>query len=341
MPTDDRPTDDLPTDEQVTGGRDDLPPDEPPAGVHPADAPRPAAGAAGPRTFRVLVVPGVNPDRWLRVWQDRLADVPLELVVSEPADAERRLRGGDADVAIVRLPVDRDGLSTIPLYIETTVVVAPREHVFSVAEEVTPDDLADETVIVPDDDLVGWTPPPGEPFVGGPVPTTADAVDLVAAGAGVVLLPQSVERLHHRRGVVARPVTDAPGSAVALVWVTERHDDLTEEFVGIVRGRTAASSRGRGTPPEPSGGRSAKSGGKPGSRSGKPAGGKGSGAKGSGGKGSGGKTTGKAGGRSTGGKTTGGKTTGGKTTGGKSTGGKPGGKKPGGTTPPRRPRRPR
>ncbi|GCD20473.1 substrate-binding domain-containing protein [Cellulomonas algicola] len=208
-------------------------------------------GGAG-RVFRVLVVPGVNPDRWLRVWRERLADVPLELVVVEPPDAEPALRAGDADVAILRLPVDRDALSAIPLYTEETVVVAARDHVFSVAEEVAPGDLADETVVRPDDDLVGWTDAPGEPFAGGPVATTADAVDLVAAGIGVVLLPLSVARLHHRRGLVSRPVTDAPGSVVALTWRTDTHDDLTEEFIGIVRGRTAASSRGRGTP-EPAG----------------------------------------------------------------------------------------
>lgn len=201
-----------------------------------------------PRVFRVLVVPGVNPDRWLRVWRERLADVPLDLVVVEPPDAEAALRAGDGDVAILRLPVERDGVSAIPLYTEATVVVAAREHVFSVAEEVTPADLADETVVRPDDDLVGWTDAPGEPFAGGPVATTADAVDLVAAGIGVVLLPQSVARLHHRRGLVDRPVPEAPGSAVALAWLTDAHDDLTEEFIGIVRGRTAGSSRGRGAP---------------------------------------------------------------------------------------------
>lgn len=224
----------------------------------PAEHVTPGAddSGAGACVFRVLVVPGVNPDRWLRVWRERLADVPLELVVVEPPDAEPALRAGDADVAILRLPVDRDALSAIPLYTEETVVVAARDHVFSVAERVTPADLADETVVRPDDDLVGWSDAPGEPFAGGPVATTADAVDLVAAGIGVVLLPQSVARLHHRRGLVSRPVTDAPGSVVALTWLTDAHDDLTEEFIGIVRGRTAGSSRGRGTP-EPAG-RSAK-----------------------------------------------------------------------------------
>ena len=83
------------------------------------------------------------------------------------------------------------------------------------------------------------------------VETTSDAVDLVAAGVGVLVLPQSLGRLHQRRGLTARTVRDAPGSAIGLAWVTDRYDDLTEEFIGIVRGRTASSSRGRGAPPAP------------------------------------------------------------------------------------------
>ncbi|RHA37631.1 LysR family transcriptional regulator substrate-binding protein [Cellulomonas rhizosphaerae] len=202
-------------------------------------------------SFRILLVPGVNPDRWLRVWAERLRDVPATLVHADPADAVARVRAGEADVALVRLPVDRDGLAVIPLYEETTMVVVPKDHVVTVVEEVPVADLADETVIVPDDDLLGWTSAPGTAFTGGEVATTADAIDLVAAGVGVVYLPQSVARLHQRRGLTVRAVPEAPTSSVALVWVDERYDELTEEFIGIVKGRKASSSRGRGATPEP------------------------------------------------------------------------------------------
>ena len=151
----------------------------------------------------------------------------------------------------MRLPVVGDDLSTISLYTEATVVVVPKDHVVSVVEEIDAADLDDETLVVPLDDQLHWTDPPGTPFAGDPVPTTADAIDLVAAGVGVIVLPQSLGRLHQRRGLTARIVRDAPGSAVGLAWITDRYDDLTEEIIGIVRGRTATSSRGRGAPPPP------------------------------------------------------------------------------------------
>ena len=199
-------------------------------------------------TFRILLVPGINPDRWLRVWQERLRDVPVELVHASPDEAVGLLRSGGADVALVRLPAAGDDLSTIPLYTESTVVVVPKDHVISVVEEIDAADLEDELLVVPLDDQLHWADAPGERFAGDPVPTTADAVELVAAGIGVLVLPQSLGRLHQRRGLVARIVRGAPGSAVGLAWVTDRYDDLTEEFIGIVRGRTATSSRGRGAP---------------------------------------------------------------------------------------------
>lgn len=201
-----------------------------------------AAPAVAP--FRLLVVPGANPAKWLRVWSERLPDVPLVLVQSDAAAQGDPLLAADADAALVRLPVDRDVLSAIPLYTETSVVVVPKDHVVTAADEVTAADLADETLLVPADDVLVWESLPGTPPLAGQPATTAAAVELVAAGVGVLVVPQSLARLHHRRDVTYRPVTDAPTSTVALAWVTDRHDERVEEMIGIVRGRTANSSRG-------------------------------------------------------------------------------------------------
>ena len=143
----------------------------------------------------------MNPDRWLRVWQQRLAVVPVQLVHATPEEAVAHLRDGSADVALVRLPVVGEELSVIPLYTEATVVVVPKDHLVTAADdEIDAADLADETLIVPLDDTLGWADAPGHTFAGGVVATTSDAVDLVAAGVGVLVVPQSVGRLHQRRG---------------------------------------------------------------------------------------------------------------------------------------------
>ncbi|MEU4126884.1 MULTISPECIES: LysR substrate-binding domain-containing protein [Streptomyces] len=209
-------------------------------------------GSEVPHAFRLAYVPGVTPAKWVRIWNERLPDVPLALAQVSSAEVFGVLRSGDADAGFVRLPVDRTDLSAIPLYTETTVVVVPKDHVVAAAEEVTVEDLADEVVWQPLDDTLDWEKLPGQPAIERPA-TTADAIELVAAGVGVLVVPQSLARLHHRRDLTYRPVSDAPTSRVALSWPqAEPTPDLVEEFIGIVRGRTVNSTRGRPqTPPQP------------------------------------------------------------------------------------------
>lgn len=173
-----------------------------------------------------------------------MTDTPLELVAVDAADAPASLRDDRADAALLRLPIDRDGLSVIPLYEEVPVVVVPKDHVFTAADEVALADLADELVLDPLDTPLVWDALPGRPAQDRPA-TTGDAIELAAAGVGVVVVPMSLARLHHRKDLTYRPVAEAPESRVALSWVEDRTTDLVEEFIGIVRGRTANSSRGR------------------------------------------------------------------------------------------------
>lgn len=190
-------------------------------------------------------MPGVTPAKWVRIWNERLPDVPLTLLAVTPAEAFGALRDGAADAGLVRLPVDGDDLSAIPLYTETTVVVVPKDHLFAEVEEIWASDLAEELVLHPLDDTLGWEQPPGRAANERPE-TTADAIDLVAAGVGLVAVPQSLARLHHRKDLTYRTLNDVPQSRVALSWpAADEAPDLVEEFIGIVRGRTVNSTRGR------------------------------------------------------------------------------------------------
>lgn len=193
----------------------------------------------------------MTPTKWVRIWNERLPDVPLTLVPVTAADAPDQLRGGGADAGLVRLPIDRTGLSAIPLYTEIPVVVAPKDHVVAAVDEVSIADLADEIVLHPHDDILVWDSVPGLPAQDRPA-TTADAIELVAAGIGLLIVPQSLARLHHRKDLVYRTVSDGPESRIALSWPEDETTELVEEFIGIVRGRTVNSSRGRTpTPAQP------------------------------------------------------------------------------------------
>jgi len=196
-----------------------------------------------PSSFTVAFVLGATPGKWARVWHERLVDIPLTLVPSEQEDAMEMLRSGSADVALVRLPIDRAidsdrPLAAIPLYTERAVVVIPKDHDIAKADSVELSELVAENEVSGD-----W----------------GAAIELVAANVGIAVMPQSVAKALMRRDVTARLIEDGPEWQVAVAWRDGSVDPHVEEFIGIVRGRTARSSRGMaaasesdGTTPESS-----------------------------------------------------------------------------------------
>lgn len=174
--------------------------------------------------------------------------VPLELIPVAVSEQRRSLTAGEVDAALVRLPLDRDGLHLIPLYEEVPVVVMSTDSHLSVADELTSDDLAGETVYIPSDDVLGIAIPDVVVASSSGSLDTAEAIATAASGAGIVIVPMSLARLHHRRDATFRPLTDGPRSSVGLAWpVDDVDDDETgahiQTFIGIVRGRSARSSR--------------------------------------------------------------------------------------------------
>jgi DNA-binding transcriptional LysR family regulator len=184
---------------------------------------------AGP--FRVGFVPGVMPGKWERAWRERMRR-PLELVTVEVADQEAALGDHRVDMCLVRGEVDRGVCHLIPLYREVPVVVVPVDHPVTAYDEIDVAELADEIDVLAEH----------------PGITIGQAFETVAAGTGIVVVPMSLARLHHRRDLDFRPVTGVEESPVGLAWLRgapgEPDDPDIQAFIGIVRGRTARSSRG-------------------------------------------------------------------------------------------------
>lgn len=206
----------------------------PPVASEPA-APEPV----GP--FRLGAVPGATPGKWIRAWRERMPRTALELMPLTVAT--QRADIATVDAALVRLPIDGNGLHVIRLYDDLPVVVMPVGDDLTAAAELSAADLAGRVLIAPADDVLRFTASGAVAPTFMPPATTADAVELVAARVGIAVMPMSLARLHHRRDVTYRPVHGGPVSTVALAWIAERTTPLVDTFVGIVRGRTANSSR--------------------------------------------------------------------------------------------------
>lgn len=212
-----------------------------------AAATTPAAPPEPPRTFTLGVVPGATPGKWIAAWRERMPHVELVLLPLAVADQALALTAGSVDAALVRLPLgdalDPDELHVVRLYDEVPVAIVPADSHLTVAEELTLADLDGEILIVPADDVLAAVVPGGVAPAFAPPADTEEAVATVATGVGVVLVPMSLARLHARKDVASRPVSDAPASTVALAWRRESQNPDIDTFVGIVRGRTANSSR--------------------------------------------------------------------------------------------------
>lgn len=183
-----------------------------------------------------------------------MPDVPL---AAKPVSEERQLDAvlaGKADMAFVRMPVDKTGLHVIPLYSELSVVVAPKDHPIAAFEELDVAELADEYLLADPDDFPEWRDISSEIAAGTrkPLPPMAnvdEALDLVEAGLGILILPMSVARLLSRKTLRSRLLHGVQESSIALAWpdtkgqLPDDEEAVIQEFVGVVRGRSANSSR--------------------------------------------------------------------------------------------------
>ena len=201
-----------------------------------------------PVSFSIAFVAGVTPTKWTRIWGDRRPDVPLTVFRTESAEQISVLHDGRAEVSLVRLPIDATNLSVINLYNEIPVVVAAKDHIIEQAEIVLLADLADEHLLQNPDDVPEWRDIAAEVHDGSrrPLPVMRnldETMEQVAAGVGIIIVPHGVARLYGRKDVISRPVTDVADTQIALAWITRETTDDIEEFIGIVRGRSKASSR--------------------------------------------------------------------------------------------------
>ena len=195
-------------------------------------------GVGVTRALRVAFVTGSAPDKWAARWRER-SRTPLELTMVEQHEQRTLLDDDRADMVIARLPLDETDLHVVRLYDELPVAVVSSEHPAAAYDELPVTELlAEQFVLGPP---YGVTPTVEQ--LAFPAMTPREAVEVAASGTGLAVLPMSVARLHQRRDVAHVVLTDLPPTQVALVWRRDRDDDDTQAFVGVVKGRTARSSR--------------------------------------------------------------------------------------------------
>ena len=193
------------------------------------------------------------------------AEVSAEATEHTPIARKAVPENPFAHMSIVRPdrePASADGekYHSIRLYEELPVVILPVDHVLTVLDEVPVEELAEELLLQPASDIPAyeevsraWRESAGRIVPEGL--TDKETIELVAAGVGLYIVPMSIARFYHRKDLTYRPVAGLDLYPVHLVWPrapkgeprSEELEALLQDFIGIVRGRTATSERGSET----------------------------------------------------------------------------------------------
>jgi DNA-binding transcriptional LysR family regulator len=180
---------------------------------------RAALPAAGPRALALVTKASASSELLAKLLDAYAAEpgaVPVEVILCGPAEQERLLREGQADVALLHRPFDSTtGLHTEELATEGQVVILPAGHPLTARTHVH---MADVTGL-PGLPLPRWPNPDGT-YPPGPGPQVRDhaqLLQLVALGRACAVSPESCRtRLH--ADLAAVPVLDAPKVTTVIAW---------------------------------------------------------------------------------------------------------------------------
>src|SRR4051812_31141652 len=174
---------------------------------------RVTAAAEAKAVLTVGFMPGIVVTPAVRVLARHRPDVGVRLLRTSWHDQVEVVHDGRVDVSIVRLPIDQRGLTVRPLFTEPRVVMVPVGHRLAGKESVSVTELADEHLLQDPDAVPEWRDialelrKPDRPEV-PPIHSVEEKLELVAAGAGISVIPLSTATFYTRPDVIGIPVED-------------------------------------------------------------------------------------------------------------------------------------
>lgn len=230
----------------------------------PEAAAEPAPAHAAP-ALTLGFARGVAPSKWQRRWAAaspgrQLEVVPVDVTFGrDSGNAVARAAASEVDMMIERaLPGEiPEGITetvatdkerhSMQLYVESISLVLPIDH--ELAEESSLDvrDLGSLSLLDHPHHSPQWpAPEPWQDAAFMPKSMSA-ALQLVAAGVGGMLVPHPLARhLMNKREMVLIPLTGnelLAGSTMWATWSVDRNSSDVQQLAGILRGRSAGSSR--------------------------------------------------------------------------------------------------
>jgi DNA-binding transcriptional LysR family regulator len=214
-------------------------------------------GAQGVLRIGTSVGIGVNLNLLLARFAERRPRAQVRLQSMHTPGKLRALRGGDLDLAFLRVPPATPGVHTVELWSEALVAVLPASHPLSAADEVRLEHLSSLPLI-----LGPASSNPGvraqlltlcrdrglEPRLGPALGDLQEAFGVISTGAAWTLLTET-NALAPPVGIAVRPIAGAPArTSVDLAWRGSGTDALVRAFVELaVQARDAGDLLPSGT----------------------------------------------------------------------------------------------
>lgn len=205
---------------------------------------------------------GVAPSKWVKRWAAVSPQRPLT-IVPFPRPYGRPNNAADFDMILERTapghaPEGTDDPSerthhALRLYDEAIAVVLPKGHELTGREFVSLAELADVRLLDHPNHAPEWpTPEPWDDPAWMPANIGA-ALDLVATGLGGILMPAPLARhiTDKHKHLTIRVSEPIVAGTVWASWPVERDAPDMQHLAGVMRGRTARSSRTAEAAPAP------------------------------------------------------------------------------------------
>jgi len=178
-------------------------------------------------------------------FRKQFPQVALDLMNLRTSSQLKSLASKTIDVGFLRLPVSHDQLNITVIHREPFVVVLPSEHALAKKKQVRLRELQNERFVAYGrrwapgfyDSVVQMCTSQGfSPNITQETGEMYTAIALVAAGAGIAILPKTVV-LAQSRGVVIRPLPISAGvSEIAIAVRKHDRSSLVDSFVMLAVG---------------------------------------------------------------------------------------------------------
>lgn len=172
----------------------------------------------GARRLAIGFAPGLSVAPAVAAFSAVHPEIEIELVRLNWFEQADAIVDGRIDVGYLRHPFDDRGTRAVAIAEEGSVAFVRSSHPLAFRSSLQLADLVDETVL------------DGQRRVTSSI---EEKLELVAAGHGIAVLPESVGRYYRIEGLTRIPIVDAPAHRLCLATLASRRQPHVGEFLQI------------------------------------------------------------------------------------------------------------